>query len=127
MIISDTHRYVYIGIPRTGKTPGAGMCQKLFVDLAGVTLVLFFERLPGCLRELPFVDPDTMPAFPHHPERGIRPPYKPSGGIAAQPGSMESRWAYGSRWPGGSTPNRHTRQRTQLRWKEVAHHRLPEH
>lgn len=35
--------------------------------------MLYFERLPACLTELPFVDPDDLPHFPHHPERGIRP------------------------------------------------------
>lgn len=50
-----------------------GMNQKGFVDLAGVKLVLHLERFPGCLKQLPFVDADNMPPFPHHPERGIRP------------------------------------------------------
>ncbi len=48
--------------------------QKQFVDRAGVKLVLCFERLPACLTALPFVDADEVPPFPHHPERGIRPP-----------------------------------------------------
>ncbi len=47
--------------------------QKLFVDLARVNLVLYFERLPKCLGQLPFVDPSNVPPFPHHAERGIRP------------------------------------------------------
>jgi len=51
-----------------------GINQKRFVDRAGVKLVLYFERLPDCLKELPFVDPKNVPPFPHHPERGIRPP-----------------------------------------------------
>ncbi|MBN1918539.1 MAG: sulfotransferase family 2 domain-containing protein [Verrucomicrobia bacterium] len=55
------------------KEDGHGMNQKRFVDLAGVDLVLYFERLPQCLRELPFVDPTSVPPFSHHPERGIRP------------------------------------------------------
>lgn len=54
--------------------PEAGMNQKNFVEKAGVSLVLHFERLPGCLRELPFVDRDNIPSFPHVAERGTRPP-----------------------------------------------------
>ncbi len=50
-----------------------GINQKRFVERAGVQLVLYFERLPLCLHELPFVDPESIPPFPHHPERGIRP------------------------------------------------------
>ncbi|HIJ73239.1 MAG TPA: hypothetical protein HPP83_03975, partial [Candidatus Hydrogenedentes bacterium] len=45
-----------------------------FIDRGRVNLVLYFERLPECLLELPFVDPNNVPPFPHHPERGIRPP-----------------------------------------------------
>lgn len=56
------------------ETEGHEMNQKRFVDLARVNLVLYFERLPDCLTELPFVDPRNVPPFPHHPERGIRPP-----------------------------------------------------
>lgn len=47
--------------------------QKRFVERAGVDLVLYYERLPACLTELPFVDAGSVPPFPHHPERGIRP------------------------------------------------------
>jgi len=50
------------------------MNQKRFIDRGRVNLVLYFERLPECLLELPFVDPNNVPPFPHHPERGIRPP-----------------------------------------------------
>jgi len=50
------------------------MTQKRFADLARVKLVLHLGRIPGCLGELPFVTPTNMPPFPHHPERGIRPP-----------------------------------------------------
>jgi len=56
---------------------GHGMRQQRFVELGGVDLVLYFERLPDRLAELPFVDTADMPEFPHHPERGIR----PSGGF----------------------------------------------
>ena len=45
-----------------------------FIDGAGVSLLLYFERLPECLLELPFVDPATIASFPHVLERGIRPP-----------------------------------------------------
>ncbi len=51
-----------------------GRLQKDFLDRAGVNLVLYFEKLPNCLNELPFVNPSDIPHFPHHPERGIRPP-----------------------------------------------------
>ena len=51
-----------------------GCLQKHKVEKAGVRLVLYFERLPSCLAELPFVDSANIPPFPHHPERGIRPP-----------------------------------------------------
>ncbi len=47
--------------------------QKRFVDRAGVKMVLYFERIPQCLAELPFVDASNVPPFPHHPEKGIRP------------------------------------------------------
>ena len=43
------------------------------MERAGVSLVLYFERLPDCLEELPFVDPHNVPPFPHHPEWGTRP------------------------------------------------------
>ncbi len=52
---------------------GHGRNQKNFVDLAGVNLVLYLERMPECLAQLPFVDPNNVPPFSHHPERGIRP------------------------------------------------------
>ena len=55
------------------ESPDYGTNQKRIVDRAGIDLVLYFERLPECLKELPFVDPDNMPPLPHHPERGIRP------------------------------------------------------
>jgi len=47
--------------------------QSRFVERGQVSLVLYFERLPECLVELPFVDPTNVPPFPHHPERGVRP------------------------------------------------------
>lgn len=45
-----------------------------FIEGAGVSLLLYFERLPDCLVELPFVEPSSVASFPHVPERGIRPP-----------------------------------------------------
>jgi len=59
---------------RSNEEAGHGMNQKGFVDRGRVNLVLHFERLPECLAELPFVDGNHLPPFPHHPERGIRPP-----------------------------------------------------
>ena len=52
---------------------GQDMNQSRYLERAGVKLALYFERLPQCLLELPFVDPSCCPPFPHHPERGIRP------------------------------------------------------
>lgn len=52
---------------------GNDMNQLPFIENAGVTLALYFERLPDALRELPFVQPATLPQFPHVLERGIRP------------------------------------------------------
>jgi hypothetical protein len=51
-----------------------GINQKRFVERAGVHVALYFERLPACLAQLPFVDRGRIPPFPRHPERGIRPP-----------------------------------------------------
>jgi hypothetical protein len=48
--------------------------QSRMAAQSGLRLALYFERLPGCLAELPFVDRSSVPPFPHHPERGIRPP-----------------------------------------------------
>ena len=45
-----------------------------FVEGAGVSLLLYYERLTECLHELPFVDPSSVPPFPHVLERGVRPP-----------------------------------------------------
>ncbi len=45
-----------------------------FIEGAGVSLLLHFERLPECLLELPFVNPASIASFPHVLERGIRPP-----------------------------------------------------
>ena len=56
-----------------GNVPEAGMNQKHFAEKAGVPLVLYFERLPDCLRDLPFVNKDRIPPFPHIEERGRRP------------------------------------------------------
>lgn len=53
--------------------PEAGMNQKAYVDKAGVALVLHFEHLPNCLKQLPFVDHNNVPPFPHIEERGQRP------------------------------------------------------
>jgi hypothetical protein len=39
--------------------------QKHFVEHAGVSLALYFESLPQCLGELPFVDAADIPPYPH--------------------------------------------------------------
>ena len=50
------------------------MSQWYYCARAGVSRVLFYERLPVCLGELPFVTDDVLPEYPHALERGIRPP-----------------------------------------------------
>jgi len=52
---------------------GEEMNQNRYIQRAKIKLALYFERLPQCLLDLPFVDPSRCPPFPHHPERGIRP------------------------------------------------------
>ena len=49
------------------------MTQKEYVEQAGVSLVLYFEWLPECLKTLPFVDEDNIPLFPYVEEAGKRP------------------------------------------------------
>ena len=58
------------------RTSGAegNMSQREFVEKAGVSFVLFYERLPDSLGTLPFVDEEAVSSFPHVMERGIRPP-----------------------------------------------------
>lgn len=60
---------------RTAAMPEAegDMNQAPFVRKAHVSLVLYFERLPYALKELPFVYENAMAPFPHMLERGIRP------------------------------------------------------
>ena len=41
------------------------MNQWFYAQRSGVSLVLFFERLPECLKDLPFVDSDRVPDYPH--------------------------------------------------------------
>ena len=55
-----------------GATPGNGMNQSQFLKKGDVRLALYFERLPECLGDLPFVDRDCIPPFPHALEKGIR-------------------------------------------------------
>ena len=45
-----------------------------FIEGAGVSRLLYFERLPDCLLDLPFVEPSSVGSFPHVLERGVRPP-----------------------------------------------------
>lgn len=59
---------------RGRRTDAQHATYREFIDGAGVSLLLYFERLPECLLELPFVDPATIASFPHVLERGIRPP-----------------------------------------------------
>ena len=54
--------------------PEVGMNQTHFIKKAGVSLVLYYERLPECLRDLPFVQGAELPAIPRALEKGIRPP-----------------------------------------------------
>jgi hypothetical protein len=53
--------------------PTIAMNQWYYCKAAGVTRVLLYERLPQCLKELPFVT-DVVPEYPQALERGIRPP-----------------------------------------------------
>jgi hypothetical protein len=48
--------------------------QKEFIEWAGVQQILFFEHLPNCLNELPFVNSAHVPPFPHLNAGGYRPP-----------------------------------------------------
>ncbi len=57
-----------------GDVPEVAMNQWSFVQKAGVSFILYFEKLPGGLQDLPFVEGANIPPFPHHLERGIRPP-----------------------------------------------------
>lgn len=52
---------------------GNEMNQKNFVQRAGLSLVLYFERLPQALAELPFVDEHNIPPLPHNNAGGYRP------------------------------------------------------
>jgi hypothetical protein len=64
--------------------------QKEFVEWSGISQILYFEHLPGCLQDLPFVDPDNVAPFPHLNAGG----YRPSGdffGIMAK-GDEELVW-----------------------------------
>jgi len=49
------------------------MNQKHFVERSGTSLVPYFERLPQCLAELPFVDKENIPPFPHNNAGGYLP------------------------------------------------------
>jgi hypothetical protein len=48
--------------------------QREYVEWSGISQVLYFEHLPACLKELPFVDPNNVPPFPHLNAGGYRPP-----------------------------------------------------
>ena len=61
-------------IQRGRRTDAQYAPYREFIEGAGVALLLYSERLPECLLELPFVDPATVASFPHVLERGIRPP-----------------------------------------------------
>ena len=63
-----------IKIAEGTNVPENGMNQSHWIKKAGIKLVLFFERLPECLGDLPFVDQDDMPRLGHALEKGIRPP-----------------------------------------------------
>ena len=59
---------------KRGQTEGAKpVPYRDFIEGAGVSLLLYFERLPECLLELPFVRASSVASFPHVLERGIRP------------------------------------------------------
>lgn len=48
--------------------------QKQFIEWSGVSQIVYFEHLPDGLAQLPFVDPDHVPPFPHLNAGGYRPP-----------------------------------------------------
>ena len=48
--------------------------QKQFIEWSGVSQILYFEDMPDCLAQLPFVTPNRIPAFPHLNAGGHRPP-----------------------------------------------------
>jgi hypothetical protein len=50
------------------------MNQRHWIKKAGISLVLYYERLPECLGDLPFADGLEIPALPRMLEKGIRPP-----------------------------------------------------
>lgn len=87
MICSDKHQYVYIGIPRAASKSMNGWlceyhdghwCGRSLRNSVGtqtfyipyVNLVLFYERMPECLGELPFADADSIPPFSSFPRKG---------------------------------------------------------
>ena len=47
--------------------------QKEFVEWSGITQILYFEDLPECLKELPFVNSNGVASFPHLNAGGYRP------------------------------------------------------
>ncbi len=53
--------------------PENAMNQSHWINKAGISLVLYFERLPQCLGDLPFVDSSNMPPLGCALEKGIRP------------------------------------------------------
>ncbi len=50
------------------------VAQKEFVEWAGISRILYFEHLPSCLADLPFVDPANVPPLPHMNAGGYRHP-----------------------------------------------------
>lgn len=59
---------------RRAEPDGHHMSQWEFVRKGGVSVALYYERLPQCLGELPFVDKQNIPLLPRPAERGTRPP-----------------------------------------------------
>jgi hypothetical protein len=53
--------------------PEVGMNQSHFIKKGGISLALYYERLPECLGDLLFVDCDQIPPLPRVLEKGIRP------------------------------------------------------
>lgn len=49
------------------------VAQKQFIEWSGISQILYFEHMPACLAELPFVNPADVPAFPHLNAGGYRP------------------------------------------------------
>lgn len=70
----DLSDKLHMAIAHRREEPERNLSQTSFIRKGRVDLVLYFERLPQCLGELPFVDKESIPPFPHNNAGGYRPP-----------------------------------------------------